>query len=277
MEFSIAEGYEQVAPYLDQIRVAADSHREALGFTRGSVYGEFAQSNLLWALEKKTPNGIAYAGHLMFSCRYPSASILQMFVLPEHRRQAGAKFLLDHLKVSLIKQGFISIYARVAEDLTTANKFWERQQFRVQRVSQGGAARNRRILIRSHELPSPQLFPTSGVSSENPLDLIAPSIDIPLFLLDLNVLFDVMPRRLRHQEATSLFQAERMNGCRLAISDEIKRELGRTADDGRTDPMLAYIGTFPSFPLPEGEEALDLVRELATFGDTQAPRLRTTE
>lgn len=264
--FEILEGYERTAAHLDPLRNAADANRDALGFFAKSVYEEFARSGSLFILGKKMSGDLSYAGHLLFSCRYPRAHVLQIFVLSECRRHGGARDLLRHLRNSLTQQGFVSIYARVAEDLAEANTFWERQQFYVQRVEQGGASRNRRILVRSHELPSPQLFPASGISAANPLGLSMPvSSDIPLFLLDLNVLFDVMPRRLRHEDATALFQAERVNACRLAISDEIREELKRTAQGGRTDPMEAYISIFPSFPLADGTDSEALLRELATL------------
>jgi predicted nucleic acid-binding protein len=84
-------------------------------------------------------------------------------------------------------------------------------------------------------------------------------------LLDLNVLFDVAPRRPRHAEAASLFQAERSNFCRLAISSEIREELQRTAHVGRTDPMAAYISLYPSFPLLDAKDGATLLDELAAL------------
>lgn len=264
--FLILEGYERTAAYLNPLRSAADSYRDALGFFAKSVYDEFARGGLLYILTKKTSDHSSYVGHLLFSCRYPRAHVLQIFILPEYRRHGRAGDLLHHLKDSLTEQGFISIYARVAEDLTEANMFWERQQFYVQRVEQGGASRNRKILVRSHELPSPQLFPVSGISGANPLGLSPQAQnDVPLFLLDLNVLFDVMPRRLRHEDAAALFQTERVSACRLAVSDEIREELKRTAHSGRTDPMEAYVGIFPSFPLAGGVGSEALLRELAAL------------
>ena len=264
--FRIIEGYERTAAYLDPLRDAADAYRDALGFFAKSVYEEFARGGSLYVLAKKTSGRLSYAGHLLFSCRYPRAHVLQIFVLPEYRRHGKAGDLLRYLKNSLTQQGFISIYARVAEDLAEANTFWEGQQFYVQRVEQGGASRNRKILVRSHELPSPQLFPASGISSANPLGLSMPAPnDVPLFLLDLNVLFDVMPRRLRHEDVTALFQAERVSACRLAVSHEIREELKRTAHGGRTDPMEAYINIFPSFPLADGADSEALLRELAAL------------
>lgn len=263
-EFEIIDGYERTVPYLDMVREAADTHRESLGFLPTSVYDEFARRGFLYVLGKGNYQP-SYAGHLLFSCSFPRAHVRQIFVLPSNRRQGLGGKLLRHLRDSLTQLGFISIFARVAEDLADANSFWELEEFYVQRVERGGVARNRQILVRCRELPSPQLFPPSGITSLNPLGLPpSASSDVPLFLVDLNVLFDVLPRRLRRDEAASLFQAERMNSCRLAISSEIAEELRRTAHDGKTDPMGAYISVFPTFPLADGANLSALLGELAT-------------
>jgi GNAT superfamily N-acetyltransferase len=265
-EIEIMEGYERTAPFLDELQEAADQHRTALGFFARSVYEELARGGYLYIATNRKARQSLYAGHLLFSCHFPRAHVLQLFTRQQYRRQRIGVRLLQRLKETLTRQGFISIYARVAEDLSDANAFWQRHEFYVQRVEEGGTSRNRKIIVRSHELPSPQLFPTSGISSANPLELsISTSPEIPLFLLDLNVLFDVMPRRLRHDEAASLFQAERMNSCRLAISNEIREELKRTAHPGRTDPMAAYISIFPSFPLADDEKSRDLLTDLAAL------------
>jgi GNAT superfamily N-acetyltransferase len=262
--FEILEGYNDTAPFLNEVRDAADANRHSLGFLAMGVFQEFAQRDNLYILADKYPGGPRYAGHLLFNYRFPRARIVQMLTLEKYRRCGLATKLIKHLSTALTHKGFISIYARVAEDLVEANAFWDRQQFYVQRVEKGGTARNRQILVRCHELASPQLFPPSGINADNPLGLIAYSpSDIPLFLLDLNVLFDVAPRRLRHNDAASLFQAERMNFCRLAISNEIREELKRTVHQGKTDPMEAYIGIFPSFPLMKANDADRLLEDLA--------------
>jgi len=204
-----------------------------------------------------------------------------MFVLPDYRRRGLATSLINYLRASLIQDSFTSVYARVAEDLSDANAFWDCQQFYVQRVETGGTSRSRQILVRCNELASPQLFPASGIDAHNPLGLaIRSSNDIPLFLLDLNVLFDLAPRRLRRDDAASLFQAERMNFCRLAISDEVSEELRRTAHRGKTDPMESYISIFPSFPLSHGNESKALLKELASLifpGKSEKPQLNANE
>jgi predicted nucleic acid-binding protein/GNAT superfamily N-acetyltransferase len=260
----ILEGYAAVVPFLENICRAADAHRNALGFFPRSVFEEFARRDHLFALVEQGGNSCNYVGHLMFQRRFPRTHIVQMFVLPERRREGLATILLSHLRDSLTKDGFTSIYARVAEDLTEANTFWERQRFYVQRTEIGGATKKRHILVRCHELSTPQLFPPSGLKAADPLGIVPSSIDTtPLYLLDLNVLYDIAPRRLRRTEALSLFQAERMNFCQLAVSSEISEELRRTARAGKTDPMEAYVSVFPSLPFRNNASSDNLISELA--------------
>lgn len=45
-----------------------------------------------------------------------------------------------------------------------------------------------------------------------------------------------------------------MQACSLAISSEIEAELNRTAQSGKTDPMLFFVGTFPKFLPPPVQE-----------------------
>jgi GNAT superfamily N-acetyltransferase len=265
-QLKVVGGYTNTAPFLGEVRDAADANRNALGFYPKSVFEEFARRDRLYVLAEITPEGDRYAGHLLFEARFPRAHVLQMFILPQYRRGGLATKLINHLRSVLTNDGYISIYARVAEDLVEANGFWDRQQFYVQRVDRGGSSRNRQILVRCHELASPQLFPSSGINAHNPLGIAGPTSNIvPLFLLDLNVLFDLSPRRLRHDEAASLFQADRMNLCRLAISNEIREELRRNAQQGRTDPMESYIGIFPAFPLAQDKDCKPLLDELAAL------------
>lgn len=68
------------------------------------------------------------------------------------------------------------------------------------------------------------------------------------------MLFDLGPRRPRHELAMSVFRAERMRACSLAISSEIETELRRTAHDGKTDPMLSFAGTLAKFSTPPDDE-----------------------
>jgi GNAT superfamily N-acetyltransferase/predicted nucleic acid-binding protein len=262
----ILDRYTDIAPLVADVNRAADSDKSALGFFPASVYTEFARKEQLLVAVHRHETVDQYAGHLLYDARHPKAHVRQMFVAPAFRKRGVATRLLDHLKRHLTDRAFISMYARVAEDLDEANRFWQKQDFYVQRATAGGASRNRSILVRTHELDTPQLFATSKITGANLLGLdFSPGAEVPLFLLDLNVLFDLGPRRLRNKEVLDLFQVERMGACRLALSTEIKAELERTAVAGRTDPMQAYARIFPAFETPPDAEWDALASKLASI------------
>lgn len=253
----------EVIPFLPAVVAAADSNKEALGFIPEPLYSEFARRGLLFVAIANEEGRGRYVGHLLYGVRYPQASVRQVFVDEALRNSDIGHTLVRALKDHLRGMQFISIYARVAEDLDGANRFWERQDFYTQRVERGGVSRNRMIVVRVHELNTPQLFESSGISASDPLGLqFGGGEDKPLYLLDLNVLFDLGPRRPRHDLAVAVFRAERMQACSLAISSEIEVELKRSAAADKTDPMQALAATLPKFPLPPSEELERLVEEL---------------
>lgn len=263
----ILERYAQVAPFIEDAIAAANGERNALGFLPAQIFGEHAQKgNLFIAAIVDAQGRLQYAGHLLFDARTSRARVLQIYARPEHRRHGIAQRLLGQLKQHATDLGFISIYASVAEDLKAANDFWHRNEFYVQRTKPGGKTRNRTILVRCHELSSPQLFERSGISAQNPFGLdTSQGDDKPIYLLDLNVLFDLGPRRARHEAALDLFHAERHGACQLALSAELHAELARqTAVAARTDPMQAWAATFVTFPLPPAQEKARLLETLGT-------------
>jgi len=254
-----------VLPHLAAVVANADSEKNALGFYAENVFAEQAsKGNLLVAVTLGEAGRQVYAGHLLFDARHARGTVLQIFVKSELRRHGTGRRLLDRLKQHLTDLNFISIYAGVAEDLHDANAFWERNGFYVQRTRPGGKTRNRTILVRCHELSSPQLFERSGISSGNPFGLdTGLQGDRPIYLLDLNVLFDLGPRRARHDAARDLFHAERHGACQLALSAELREELVRTAAAApRSDPMHTWASIFITFPRPPKAESDPLVAEI---------------
>lgn len=250
-----------VASFVHDVRKAADAQTLALGFFPATVYAESARREQLYVAALEIDGALVYAGHLLFSLQYPRATIMQMYCLPNSRRSGVASRLLETLKSTLTYHGFVAIYARVAEDLTNANAFWAAQNFYQQRIVPGSATRKRRIAVRVFELESPQLFPVSGLGTagQDPLGLQTQvSGEPPLYLIDLNVLFDLQPRRLRHAAAVNLFRACHEGTCRLGISREIRNELRRhQPEHGRTDPMIEMIATLPEFVSDELLEESD--------------------
>lgn len=252
MQVFILERLADVQPFLEDVTHWADSEKNALGFLAAQVFTELAGKGNLFVAVALQDGQLVYAGHLLFDARHAKASVLQIHVKPEARRHGAARRLLERLKEHLTELQFLSIYAGVAEDLRDANAFWEKNGFYIQRTRPGGKTRNRTILVRCHELGTPQLFERSGIDSSNPFGLdVGLQGGKPIYLLDLNVLFDLGPRRPRNAAALDLFRAERHGACQLALSAELKDELVRTAAKApRTDPMQSWAAIFITFSLP---------------------------
>lgn len=263
VNYSILKSYLEVRRFIPDVVFHADSDRNSLGFFANSVFSELAKSEQLFVAVMYRDGEQHYAGHLMFKCSKSKASVLQLFIAQDFRKKGLGEKLIKSLKEDLTKNGLIYITARVAEDLVESNAFWQKQDFNIQRLAQGGRTRNRKIIVRCHELASPQLFPSSGFSASDPLGLSIPSIlEIPIYLLDLNVLFDLGSRRTRNPEAINLFNSERMGLFKLAISSEISLELERTTTSKKTDPLLDWIKIFPSFRTTKDSRNFDLFDQL---------------
>lgn len=265
--FSILTQPQEVISFVGDVTAAADSDKASLGFYPDSVYLEYALKGNIFVAITELGKQRLYAGHVLFDLRQPRAKVLQVFVDPGHRRLGIAESLISELKIYLSNLQYLSIEARVAEDMTESNSFWERQNFNVQRLDDGGASRGKRrrkILVRNHELASPQLFGPSGIDVKNPLGFsFLSGTEKPIYLLDMNVLFDLGPRRHRRSDVANLFRAERMQACSLAISSEILEELKRNCPDGKTDPMQDFASILPTYSGPPDDELSELIADLA--------------
>jgi GNAT superfamily N-acetyltransferase len=254
---------QDILPYVKQVVEAAESDRVALGWFPFKVYQEAAISERLIVAIAREADEVRYAGHLLFATTFPRGYVMQIHVDSGHRRHGIAKRMLDALKEQLSALNYISIGARVAEDLRTSQEFWQGQDFYAHGTAPGGKTRGRTLVLRSHELPTQQLFASSGLSHRDPLGLaVEPSTATKLYLLDLNVMFDLGPRRARHQDVVDLFALERLGVCHLALSTEFDAELKRSATSGKTDPMQGLGQVFPKFAVPPEEVMAQLTREI---------------
>jgi len=255
---------QDVLPYVMQVVKAAESDRPALGWFPFKVYEEAAIGERLIVAIARQSDEPQYAGHLLFSTTFPRGHVMQIHVDAGHRRRGIAKHLLNALKAQLGALNYISIGARVAEDLRASQDFWQSQDFYAHGTVPGGRVRGRTLVLRSHELPTQQLFAASGLDHRDPLGLtVEPPEATKLYLLDLNVMFDLGPRRARHQDVVDLFSLERLGVCRLALSTEFDAELKRFAMSGKTDPMLGLGQVFPKFAVPPDEVMAEFINEIA--------------
>jgi hypothetical protein len=261
--WKLLQHFKDTVNYIDEARAAADSNKKALGFVPKSVFEQFARRDELW-IAVSDDDAQSYLGHLLFQRRYPRAQVLQIFSGSGSQRKGIASGLVECLKRQLASENFLSIYARVASDLSVALAFWQAQSFYTQSIGLGGKTTGREIFRVICELDTPQLFAPSNISDANPLGLTSSSLyEPPLFFVDLNVLFDLGPRRPRHEKVMKIFQAANLGHCRIAISTEIANELARSnSGPGRTDPMVQLASVITSFPLPKEGERSDLESRL---------------
>jgi len=254
MSIRILTSDRDVAPYVESARLASDQHKAALGFLPATVFTDYAHRGKLWIAAEASGK---YLGHLLFDRRFPKVTIIQMYCEEAARRRGVATALLSLLKESSTHDGFLAIKASVAEDLSQSNEFWESQGFYIQASRPGGATTGRRILIRIHELDAPQLFARSGLAiyGGDSLGLSAiASAAPPMYLIDLNIIFDLIKRRPQHSAASKLFRAAHSGEFRLAISEEMRVELAREATNPATDPMLCLIDSLPTVHIPKSDE-----------------------
>jgi ribosomal protein S18 acetylase RimI-like enzyme/predicted nucleic acid-binding protein len=252
--FVIRRSFADIAPFLEAIRDQADSERDALGFLPEPAYAEHARQRKLILLLAKENDHASYAGHLLFGGIFPNLRVRQISIASKYRRQGLATTLLRALVAQGEKEGYLSISAHVASDLTGANSFYERNGFALLRSRAGGTTRNRKINIRAFELKSPSLLTIMNAARHaKSLQLIAPakrSQDIPIYAIDLNVFFDAIKDRLRSIDAGTLFEAALRHQIRIAVSPEFVVELERTSRNIANDPVLSLAKRIPNLPRP---------------------------
>ncbi|MEC3886929.1 GNAT family N-acetyltransferase [Xanthomonas campestris] len=119
-ELRILQSWNELEPYVESVQTASDSNKKSLGFLPASVFANHARRNQLFVAVDKISQ--KYLGHLLFDLKFPRATVLQMYSDPESRRRGVAGTLIAALKQLLSSHEFLSIKARVAEDLVDANE-----------------------------------------------------------------------------------------------------------------------------------------------------------
>lgn len=261
MGFRIEQNPQTVLSFVTAIQSAADAEREALGFMPGLAYEQAARKGEITLLlsEDGTP---AYAGHVWVSGTYPHARVVQLCVLPAFRGEHLASRLLRSAIQNAEAQGYLSIKANVASDLPTANRVYQRHGFEHVRSRPGGRSRGREIHVRSKELSSPSLL-NYRASKSALLDGPDASLqDQPLYILDVNVFFDVLRQRRSSAAAAKIIAAALAGEVRVGVTTEFVKELQRTSK-GRDDPVLAFAQLLPVLASPPADQVSALVDALA--------------
>lgn len=263
--FQILMTPRQIQPHIDRIIEFADANKEALGFFQRKVFQEYADRGRLWAAVSSDTN--ACLGYLLFGGRYPTLKVFQLYVQKKCRKLGVGKKLLISLVTLGEKHSFSNIFARVAADLPS-NSFWEKADFSLVRQVDGGKSTGRIINIRVMELDTPSLLDLMPCKDSSVkigikhIHIQQPILGVQTYVLDLNILFDVVKKRIHRTEAAQLISAGLDQQARLVVTPEFIRELERNSDQYGQDPVLKFARTLPvlrEIPKPEID---NLLREI---------------
>lgn len=268
---SVKARADEVAPFVDAVQRQADTERDALGFLPPTAYQEAAVQGKLWVAVVSDQENETYVGHLLFGGAFPTLRVFQLFVGKAYRNCGVASVLIDHLVADAEAHSFLSISAKVADDLD-ANRFWERKGFSIVRSRVGGATRGRLILLREKRLSTPTLFDLLNTST-SPTDhdlRLAERLYVrsPVFAIDLNVLIDVVQNRPRAIDVRKIISAAMTNTVRLCVAPEFINELQNASLPNCDDPLLDFAAGLPQFPIPP---ELDINRTVMELGSIVFP------
>ena len=135
-------------------------------------------------------------------------------------------------------------------------------RFEHVRTAPGGSTRNRLINIRVRELNTPNLFKQSISEPLADLRLVERlSTRSPQYVIDLNVMFDVVRKRVNAEDAGKIMSAGFNNLIRLAVTGEFIEELKRNSQP--PDPVLEFAMRLPILPQPVQREISNMLNALA--------------
>lgn len=241
----------EIEPYQQDIQDAGDSERNSFGFLMPGAYRDFVrQRRAVIAICTDTD---ALVGYVLYGGAFPQAKIFQTYVSPDFRGQKVGQELLKTVFSRLEAVGYLSVLANVASDLTEADRFYENIGFDLISTKAGGKTRQRLINVRARELSTPSLLdfleqPSSAVHS---IAFRAPYKNrSPLYIVDLNVVFDVVRERPRSEVAQGVISSAMENGVRVAITDELIAELEKHSFPNKPDPILGLCKALPRLRLP---------------------------
>jgi GNAT superfamily N-acetyltransferase/predicted nucleic acid-binding protein len=268
MDVSIHRRPAEVARFLDTVRKRADSEKHALGFLPTGAYEQAAVQGKLFVATAPAVDQECYAGHLLFGGAFPHFRVFQIYVVEEFRRMRVGLRLIRALVEEAENAGYLTISARVADDLPEANAFWSRAGFDVLRAEIGGSSRARVINIRVHTLKTPTLFSQADAAVSDLREVFLPDSvppRHPVYSLDVNVLLDIVHRRAGAADARRIVTAAMSGLLRLFVSEEFLRELERSAPQGADDRALEFARTLPQFPAVPRSTVDPLITELGVL------------
>jgi GNAT superfamily N-acetyltransferase len=257
-----------LSQYLDQIATFADDNKDAFGFLARQCYAEALERERIWIYTHQG-NVVAY---LFFGGRSSNITVKQLFVAEVARKCGLGKKLIEQLKTYALSNGFQTISARVAADLS-ANSFWEKMEFLVERQIKGCQTTKRLINVRLLELSGNFLW-SSDVAERDEyaaFSIKRPLLSRPNYALDLNVFFDIIKSRIDAASAQLLVSSAMDSKLRLCVTHEFANELARHSVVGN-DPVLQFARALPTLPKVPDSQLRSLIVDLRKLIFPEASR-----
>lgn len=258
--FVVRQTPAEVLQFADAVRTIADSDKDSLGFYPPQVYRQAAQDGNIFVAVDVSGRNPKFAGHLWFGARYPQIKVHQLAVVPSMHGCGIGRILIESLVKFAEDRQFLTISARVADDLK-ANGFWNRLGFETHRREAGGNARKRQINVRIRHLETPTLFDCRSRVTGLPIQTFI-SQSAPVYAIDLNVLFDVIRKRTRAEYGAQLISAGLNNILRIVVAEEFIAELKRHTPSGN-DPVLEFALQLQTMPPPPPDIRDQFIARLA--------------
>lgn len=236
----------ETLPFVSEVQKRADLHKKEFGFLPSSAYEELALKDRLWILISSNTKKLQ--GYLLFGGMYPHLKVFQLYVVPELRGKQAAEILINELITYGETNNFTTIKAKVATELR-ANQFWERIGFYITKQELGGTAKSqnrRKINLRSYNLNTPDLFEESTETVTSISYPEKPIFSLPVFTIDLNILYDILKKREGSEKAKQIFEYGVNGSFKLCVTPEFQNELERTHIDGNSDPIYEIAKALPT-------------------------------
>ena len=270
----------QVMPYADDVRRLADNHRNEFGFLPKNAYDDSATRNNLWVVVEE--NSRVLQGYLLIGGQHPHMKVFQICVHPDHQSSGiGRMFIRKLIRYSTVR-GFLDITARVSSRLKVANEFWRHVGFYVIREEPGKAPETT-IRIYSRHLDIPSLFGNDErtLPSVNratiEIDPRRPMLHTPSYVIDLNVFFDAVRNRDSGQ-CSQIIASSLRHEIRLFVTEEFVKELDRTSQDRKNDPILTFAKELPTLRQVEKDRLHTIVKDLRNhFSSTSSGQHQWTK
>ncbi|MCB1551840.1 MAG: GNAT family N-acetyltransferase [Alphaproteobacteria bacterium] len=229
----ILKNPQEILPYLNAIKEAADANREALGFNPVGVYEDSIKKGKLWVAADAKGN---YLGHIMLGGKPPQElRIFQIYVGQNERGSGIASFLINEATAYGENLSCLNMRADVANELTSAVKFWQSQGFCATAHRRKKNASGREVSIFQKRLSTPSLLPNEAL----PLSITAPSIANVLdsYVIDLNIFLTLLKDQENSKLISEIMQAAMAGEFSLFVTPEFQEEL-RRAKIGGDDPIF---------------------------------------